>query len=558
MPPLHTEGHTHQFVRAYNDREPDLTVTAATQLPAFSPVVVIGAGPTGLAAAALLATMGVEVCVLERNASPLILPRAIVLDDEGARTLQAAGAAEDFLPLAVEGEGPLFYDDDNAVFAEVGAGAREFGFSKRYFIHQPELEQFLLQRISRCANADVHFSAELQALHDDGEHISLKVNLRGVTHPMKASVVLACDGARSTVRDLLGIQMQGSTYDDNWLVIDTLNDPDTMPNSKAFCHVQRPYMSIPAPRGGRRYEFKMLPGESREAMTLPASIRKLMAPIRQLNDSDIARIAVYTFQARIAEQLTRGRVLLMGDAAHLTPPFAGQGMNAGLRDAMNVAWKVAMVVRGQATSSLLASYEVERRQPIAAMIQLAVTMGEIIMPVNSEDRALRGALFAKLNHFPGGRDFLVGMKFKPRPRYDDGVFVGLQRPEVPASLVGSMIPQPRVRTPHGIQRLDDVIGPRFALLVQNLATEQFAASHLATLWPELSPTLLSLTSKTEHKPPLVLRGELLDSDIALPLLAHRDQILLVRPDRYAAVAFYPEQMQAVVTAFRAQLSGTTL
>src|ERR1035438_10533014 len=104
-------------------------------------------------------------------------------------------------------------------------------------------------------------------------------------------------------------------------------------------------------------------------MTLPASIRKLMAPIRQLNDSDIARIAVYTFQARIAEQLTRGRVLLMGDAAHLTPPFAGQGMNAGLRDAMNVAWKVAMVVRGQATSSLLASYEVERRQPISAMIR---------------------------------------------------------------------------------------------------------------------------------------------------------------------------------------------
>jgi 3-(3-hydroxy-phenyl)propionate hydroxylase len=156
------------------------------------------------------------------------------------------------------------------------------------------------------------------------------------------------------------------------------------------------------------------------------------------------------------------------------------------------------------------------------------------------------------------------MKFKPRPRYDDGVFVGLQRPEVPASLVGSMIPQPRVRTPQGIQRLDDVIGPRFALLVQNLATEHFAASHLSTLWPELSPTLISLTSltsltsKSEHKPPLVLRGELLDPDIALPLLAHRDQILLVRPDRYAAVAFYPEQMQAVVTAFRAQLSDTTL
>jgi 3-(3-hydroxy-phenyl)propionate hydroxylase len=121
-----------------------------------------------------------------------------------------------------------------------------------------------------------------------------------------------------------------------------------------------------------------------------------------------------------------------------------------------------------------------------------------------------------------------------------------------------MIPQPRVRTRHGIQRLDDVIGPRFALLVQNLATEQFAASHLSTLWPELSPTLISLTSKAEHESPLVLRGELLDFDIALALLAHRDQILLVRPDRYAAVAFYPEQMQAVVTAFRAQLSGTTL
>lgn len=522
-------------------------------LPEHVSVVVVGAGPVGLAVAAQLGEMGVDVLVLERNASSAIIPRAIVLDDEGARTLQAANISERLLPLVVEGDGPVFYDDDGSLMARVGEGSREFGFSKRYFIHQPDLEEVLKQRIREHPSISLHFNAEVIAAENHADGVVVTAAVEGKPRKIRASVVLACDGARSPIREQLGIKMLGNSYDDDWLVVDTLNDPDQSRNSKAFCYLSRPFMSIPAPRGGRRYEFKLLPDETRDAMSSPDSVRKLMAPIRPLDERDILRVAVYTFQARIAERLSKGRILLLGDAAHLTPPFAGQGMNAGLRDTANVAWKVAMAIRRQAPVSLLASYEAERRGPIWSMIQLAVTMGEIIMPRSKQDSALRSALFAKLDEFPGGREFLMGMKFKPRPRCEDGVFVSPTEPNVPGSLVAAMIPQPTVEIGGKPRKLDDVIGPRFALIVQSGAVEKFASEHLQMLWPELNPVLLSLAPRPSPQS-AALHAAVLDPEIAFPLLAHRDQILLVRPDRYAAAAFWPEEAEQTVAAFRAALA----
>lgn len=524
-------------------------------LPERVSVAVIGAGPVGLAVAAQLGEMGIEVAVLERNVASMGIPRAIVLDDEGTRVLQAARVSDRLMPLVVEGDGPLFYDNDGSVMVRVGVGTREYGFSKRFFIHQPDLEEVLKQRLNECSFVSLHFGTEVVALEQRGEDMLVKISIDGRQHALSAEVVLACDGARSPTREQLGIKMVGNTYDDDWLVIDTLNDPDQSRSSKAFCYLQRPYMSIPAPHGGRRYEFKLLPGESRDAMVTPESVQKLVGPIRRLEQRDILRATVYTFQARIAERLSKGRVLLLGDAAHLTPPFAGQGMNAGLRDTANVAWKVAMVVRKQAPPALLGSYELERRGPIWSMIQLAVTMGEIIMPRSKQDAELRSSLFAKLDEFPGGREFLMGMKFKPQPRYEDGVFVDLAALNVPGSLVGAMIPQPTVTVNGHPQKLDDVIGPKFALLVQSAAAEKFVTDNPGALWPELRPAVLSFAPEVCPGSAAV-KTKVLDPAVAFPLLAHRDQIVLIRPDRYAAVAFWPTQTAAVVTQFRAKLNGS--
>jgi 3-(3-hydroxy-phenyl)propionate hydroxylase len=315
-------------------------------------------------------------------------------------------------------------------------------------------------------------------------------------------------------------------------------------------------MSIPAPQGGRRYEFKMLPGESAEQMRTFPSIQRMLSPLRNVRPEDLVRAAVYRFEAKIAERLAAGRILLLGDAAHLTPPFAGQGMNAGLRDAVNLAWKIAMVVRQEAHPELLLSYEAERRDPIWAMIQLAVTMGDFIMPRCETDRRLRAGLLEKLSGHPGAIEYLVGMKFKPRARYTAGAFLGLQPGNVPASLVGSMIPQPRVRSAGEAVLLDELIGANFSILVQSRELAAFAREQSRYLWPELKPAIITLLESNPKAPWPDSDSVIEEPEVAFPLRAHRDQLLLVRPDRFAAVAFWPAQMREVVDEFRTVLHST--
>jgi 3-(3-hydroxy-phenyl)propionate hydroxylase len=280
-------------------------------------------------------------------------------------------------------------------------------------------------------------------------------------------------------------------------------------------------------------------------------VREFLAPLRQLPDEDITRITVYTFEARIAARFSQGRVFLAGDAAHLTPPFAGQGMNAGLRDAHNLTWKLAHVLAGglagRSSAALLDTYDQERRGPAWAMVQLAVAMGEIVMPQAREDVEFRQGILRQFDRFPAARDFIVNMKFKPRPRYDGGAFVDLHDQLVAASLVGAMLPQPDIQGP---DRLDDALGKGFALLAQAEDTAAFMAARQDLLWPELSPARVLLMPKAV--PPV----DGVTSLVAAPgaglvaSRAHRDQIMLIRPDRYVAAAFWPEDAGQAVTAFR--------
>jgi len=527
-------------------------------LPAECPVAIIGAGPTGLTLALLLAGYGIRSVVLERNARPMDIPRAIVLDDEGARILQIFGADAAVTAQSLPGDGAAYLDDAGVTFARVGAGPETFGFPKRLFINQPEMEAALRQALDRTPLSTLHFSTEVTDLAQDGSGVTVALTeAGGRSRSLRAGFVVAADGGRSPTRERLGIALSGSTYAQDWLVIDTLNDPDTARFTRFHCSDRRPKVRVPAPGGGKRYEFMLLPGETPEQVLDPGFVRDLVRPFRQLDDADILRKTIYTFHARIAERWQVGRVFLAGDAAHLTPPFAGQGMNAGLRDAGNLGWKLAAVLRGGASAAILGSYEAERRAPAWAMIRLAVVMGDVVMPIDPAQIAFRQQLLDALRPFPAVQEYFLQMKFKPRPRHDTGLHLDLGSQPFDGAIVGEMVAQPDVTLNGEGHKLDVLLGPGFALLAQDAAGaralaalkgDTFAGLPLARVW---LPFGAARSARRAPLPPA-----LCDDPRARPFRAHRDQVLLIRPDRYCAAAFAPGDLAGGLARY-AGLLGLT-
>ncbi len=511
-------------------------------------VAVVGAGPTGLTLANLLGRMDLDAVLIERNPGTSDIPKAIVLDDEGARTMDAIGLADEILSQSVTATGAKYFDADGGLIAEVGAGPVEFGFPKRNYFHQPELEAILLNGVKRFGNVDRQFAVEMIDFDETEEAIILTLRgpENGNRRQIQAKYLVACDGARSRVRDALGIAFDGETYAQDWAVLDTENDPMDGAFSRFICDPARPVAIIPAPRGGRRYEFMIMPNDDRDAMLQPEILRRLLAPYRPYHASEMTRAAIYTFHARIAARWREGHVFLAGDAAHITPPFAGQGMNAGLRDVHNLAWKLNAVLRGQADTSILASYEQERRDPCWQMILLAVAMGDVVMASRPEDVAARDSLSRIMKRFPAVTDYLLAMKFKPRPRYAEGLFIEVDPVPLVGSLVGEMLPNPSLSDAASeARRLDDLLGNGFALIAQQPSTWAWLRGSADELWTRLGSSRVDLSGA----------GLFTDPTAAAPLRTHRDQVLLVRPDRYVAGAFTPAQAVEFTRLYKAKLSG---
>jgi len=516
------------------------------------PVAIVGAGPVGLTVANLLGTYGVACVLIEQSPGTSTHPRAQTIDDESMRTLQAFGCAARFGELILPAAGSTYYDAQGEAFGQVGAGARNYGFFKRNYMLQQQLEALLVENLARHRAVTQRFGVRLDSFSLKDDRVALKLAGGETLH---CRYLLACDGGQSPVRKALGIDMQGWTYDQDWIVLDAVDDPDTERVSRFICDPARPAVSIASPNGGRRYEFMLLPGEDRKDVLSDENLARVLAPFRPWDPTKITRRAVYTFHARIAERLRSGPVFLLGDAAHLTPPFAGQGMNAGIRDAANLAWKLAAVCRHGLPDALLDSYEAERRGPIRAMIQLAVAMGEFVMPVGEAQIALKASLLKSLERFPQARDWLFQMRFKPRPRYAAGVFVALDEQAVEASLVGEMLPQPLVIDASGrLLLLDESMGPGFCLLVQDDAGEAAVSNLDYPIWKVLAPRCLRLGFSARTAPAnatlpfarIPAPGEINDAAanllIARPFRTHRDQVLLVRPDRYVAGACFAQDM----------------
>ena len=444
------------------------------------PVIIVSASPAGCTAALLLADYGIPVTLLERHIQPHPLPRAVHLDNEVARTLGRIGVSEGFLDRSRPGSGLRLLDAGHRVMAEFGREhqASQHGFPQANMFHQPDLEELMLARVTAHPLIGFRRGAEVIGLDDDDAPGPLTVapvrvhaRIAGDLQTFTGRVVLGCDGANSTIRELAGITMDDLGFTERWLVVDIRAETglDTWDGVEQICDPARAATFMQVTGDRYRWEFRLLDGEDEAALITPQALGQLLRPWTGRSDLDgleIIRTATYTFRARLASRFQTGRVFLLGDAAHLTP-FIGQGLAAGLRDADNLAWKLAYVLTGRAGEDLLASYEAERRPHAKALVKKAVRVGWAM--TGGQDRAAavrRIALAAAVR----SERVCQAMGSTATPRLKAGA---LQRPPrrlilsgIPAALrIGGLIPNPLVSAGDGPPvRLDAILAGRTAVL----------------------------------------------------------------------------------------------
>jgi 3-(3-hydroxy-phenyl)propionate hydroxylase len=507
-----------------------------TPSPPYFSIIIVGAGPTGLAMGNLLGLYGIDSLILERNAGLSDYPKAISIDDEGLRVCQAMGlinAVIENVLLDIEAH----YISGKHYLAKVVSKSKRNGYPFISTFNQPEFEATLLHGIKRfpCVNVQFQHTVETFEQSDTGILVSV-CTPEGALKAFECAYLLACDGGKSSIRRQLGIPMQGSTFAQKWLVIDTVNDDDPSAIATFFCNPARPAVTIPAPHAARRWEFMLLAGEKEEDLLRDEKITALIQQVGGSRNPQITRRCIYTFHAALAQTFSKGRVFLLGDAAHLMPPFGGQGMNCGLHDAHNLSWKLQMVLQGLASPSLLDTYSQECHEHVARMIWLSKFLGKIIMPTSKPVALLRDGVFRSLNTIPAIREYLAEGRLKPQPRYKKG-FVLFDGTRENRAITGVMLPQPEVKTPQSKKTLlDNILGTGFALLHFHDNPEEPFASIKASVWQRLGVRFVSIENEVDNFP-----------------LNQRDLFILVRPDRYIYGVFRQENADAFALAFQKHL-----
>jgi 2-polyprenyl-6-methoxyphenol hydroxylase-like FAD-dependent oxidoreductase len=432
------------------------------------PVVVVGAGPTGITAATLLAQHGLECIVLDRWPGVYPQPRAVHLDDEIYRIIARLGIPEEFAAISRPTLGLRLLAKRSYGFRTLAEFHRDparsvNGFPQANMFDQPELEALLRTNLKRHPNARLRGAAEVTGLTDSGRNVRITFTDRsnGRVHQVDADYVLGCDGANSVVRARIRSGMRDLNFAQRWLVVDIASDADLRQwdGVHQVCDPIRAgtYMRIGPAR--YRFEFRLLDGESADDFGTLDALQPLITPWTAdvvSGGLTLLRVTEYTFRAQIADRWRRGNVFILGDAAHLTPPFIGQGMGAGMRDAANLAWKIAGVHHGSLSAEVLDSYEQERKPHTRQMIQLALGVGWAMTGGGRTGDVARRVVLPRLRLVPALRDKVVDSA-TPALRASALVCKGRR----PRRLPGTLCPNPLL--PEG-RRLDDVIGADFGLI----------------------------------------------------------------------------------------------
>jgi 3-(3-hydroxy-phenyl)propionate hydroxylase len=480
-------------------------------------VAIVGFGPVGALSALLLAEAGLHVALLERSRDLVELPRAVGLDGESLRTFQRIGLGESVAALLQPPRDPdrVCFTDSARVplfgleIPEHGAN----GWRDVAFFDQPELEALLRVEVGRRAAIEVFLGRDVVGVEQSSERVVLHgTDPDGSTSTTSASFAIGCDGASSFVRGAVGIEWLSLGYDQDWLVVDIVQGPEAeLPIvTMQVCDPARlaTYVCVKDPN--RRWEFQLLPGETRQEMLRPERIEELLRPWLPPEHYEIRRAAVYQFHAATADRWQVGRVFLAGDAAHQTPPFLGQGLNAGFRDAANLGWKLPLVLAGVCRESLLESYGAERDAHARDLVEWAVAVGQLMETLAAREAGLpdpHGTPDASAGYGQG----------RTVPPLRGGILLDEQAGV--DSPIGTLLRQPTVRERDGHDgRLDELLGPGFAVVGRKAA--DLAVGHDArTVLQRLGARIVTLEGLE------VTKGE-------LDRLFDAHGAAVLRPDRY--------------------------
>ena len=494
--------------------------TDTTPHPPETDVAIIGCGPVGAMLANLLGMQGIATLVLEREAAIYNLPRAVHFDDEIMRLFQTVDLASEMQRLVHVSPGMKFVDDTGRLMLD-WSRPTEVGFQgwhASYRFHQPELERVLRDGFARFPSISLQLRTEVFALEqgEDGAFVQYEDLATGSLFKCRARYIVGCDGARSLVRRLMGVPMEDLGFHERWLVVDAILKrprPDLGDYSVQYCSKQRSATYVRGTGDRRRWEIAVLPDENGSTIIQPARVMEMLKPWVGVEDVDLERSALYTFHSALAPIWRSGRLLIAGDSAHLTPPFLGQGMCAGMRDVANLGWKLGRVLGGDNNDALLDTYQSERAPHVREYIELAVQLGGLIN-TKAMEAAVPGSVI-------GGGEAARMTSIKPR--LGSGLAPGWN------GLAGQIAPQPRLADG---AKIDDRVGYRFAALMQ----------------PDFADSL-----------PAEILGRLADRDVAIVrdgspepgfwLQSTGASAILVRPDRYVLGAVRSVQELNALAAY---------
>lgn len=551
-------------------------------------VVIAGLGPTGATLAHLLGKRGLSVIVLEREPTFYGNARAVYTDDECMRVMQAAGVADD-LAADMQVDTPAQWTfADGRVLGRYWQLKRPFGWPVINFLYQPWLETRLTDLLQRYPGVQVWRGRELVSFEQDADGVTLThqatrtfrfgdgSDARGEhdvapdPQSIRTRYLVGADGGRSTVREALGIKMDGKNFPEPWLVVD-LEQKDGedalrhMPYFNFICDPECPTVSCPQPGRFHRFEFMLMPGQTKEYMEDPAIVRKLVSRYVDPNKFEVKRRLVYTFNALVAQQWRNGRVLLAGDAAHMTPQFMGQGMSSGVRDAYNLAWKLDAVLKGRAAEVLLDTYGSERYHHAKAMIDISVQMKDFVSMSNPILSTLRNVLARVLQATPVIGRWIREGGFKPTPTYKQDSYLGLPRRDR-RSVEGKLMPQPQVRTFKG-QRvlLDTLLGDEYALIGLGTDPQRFLGEDSRAFLDTQGVRYLSLfpfggrpqgINVQRHTPANLIEVEEVGDELLKWFKragGGRNAVAIVRPDKFAFALVCGEELETAVAELRRQI-----
>nr|AXL05927.1 3-(3-hydroxyphenyl)propionate hydroxylase [uncultured bacterium] len=545
---------------------PDESPTASAGPRTDADVVVVGNGPVGATLSVLLARRGWRVTVLERRRRPYPLPRATSFDGETARLLAATGIGPDLGRITEPANGYQWQTASGATLLDMAfTTSGPYGWPDASTMHQPALEELIAARAAQLPRLTVLRGHEVVGIADGGDRVEVRaLSDDGATRVLSAGWVVGCDGANSFVRDHLDVPVTDLGFSYEWLLCDVeLRRPrEFTPTNVQICDPARPTTLVGSGPGRRRWEFMRLPGESTAGLHKDETAWRLLAPFGVTPDTaTLLRSTTYMFQASWAERWRVGRVLLAGDAAHLMPPFAGQGMCSGIRDVVNLAWKLDLTLRGLASESVLDTYTEERRAQAREAILASVQLGRLICVTDPVAAAERDAAVL------AGRRGRTPTRPEPAKPLTGGL---LHRPPVPKAVTGAgavespagaVVPQGRVELRGRRGLFDEVVGRGFVLLTTYGDPRAVLGEDRLSFLADVDTRVVRLLPP--GAPGEAAPGDSVDAGIAVvdvddvyrPYLARfTATCLLVRPDHHVfGAAGRPEGVRALVDDLREQL-----